>query len=173
MFHEVNSTVFVRTVPHHAIRVALGEINVDDAVREERGWKLFLLLPRMLLHRAPRGGTIPKAKLLGRFNLFNAGAWLDLLEASRKVNQQAAVLRRRRNRRSDDELAKRVSRAEALVHIGEVSSARQALEGSSLAPGVRSNSQCVERSDQTTTPPTDAAPQGVVEPRTTGALQFG
>ena len=98
--------------------------------------KLFLLLPRMLLHRAPRGGTIPKAKLLGRFDLFNAGAWLDLLEASRKVNQQAAVLRRRRNRRSDDELAKRVSRVEALVHIGEVSSVRQALEGSSLAPGV-------------------------------------
>ena len=29
----------------------------------------------------------------------------------------------------------------------------------------RSNSQCVERSDQTTTPPTDAAPQGVVEPQ--------
>ena len=88
---------FLRGPYRNAMRVALGEINVDDAVRQERGWKLFLLLPRMFLHRAPRGGTIPKAKLLGRFDLFNAGAWLDLFEASRKVNQQAAVLRRRRN----------------------------------------------------------------------------
>ena len=56
----------------------------------------------------------------------------------------------------DDELAKRVSRAEALVHIGEVSSARQAFVSGARG---RSNSQCVERSDQTTTPPTDAAPQ--------------
>ena len=74
---------FLRGPYRNAMRVALGEINVDDAVRQERGWKLFLLLPRMLLHRAPRGGTIPKAKLLGRFDLFNAGVWLDLLEASR------------------------------------------------------------------------------------------
>ena len=38
-----------------------------------------------------------------------------------------------RRRRSDDGI-ERVSKAEALVHMGEVSSARQALEGSSLAP---------------------------------------
>ena len=48
-------------------RVALEEINVDDVVRQGRGWKLFLLLPRLLLHRAPRGGAIPKSKLLGNF----------------------------------------------------------------------------------------------------------
>ena len=41
-----------------SMRVALEEINVDDAVRQERGWKLFLLL-RLLLHRTPRSGTIP------------------------------------------------------------------------------------------------------------------
>ena len=103
--------------PHRiSMRVALEEINVDDAVRQERGWKLFLLLPRMLLHRAPRGGTNPKSKLLVRFDQFNAGELLDLLEASRKANQQAAVNRRRRQ----------VSKAEALVHMEE---------GSSLAPG--------------------------------------
>ena len=57
------------------------------------------------------------------------------VEASRKVNQQAAVICRRRHRRSDDGIEKRISKAEALVHMGEVSSAQQALEGSSLAPG--------------------------------------
>ena len=60
---------------------------------------------------------------------------MDLLEASRKVNLQAAVARRRRNRRADDDVAKRVSNAEALVRVEELSSARQALDGSSLAPG--------------------------------------
>ena len=43
-----------------ALRTALEEINVEDLGRQERGWKLFLLLPRLLLHRGPKGGTIAK-----------------------------------------------------------------------------------------------------------------
>ena len=70
-----------------------------------------------------------QAEVVGRFEKFNSGAWLDLLEESRKVTQEAAQARRRRNRRTEDDLTRRVSRAEALVHMGEVSSARQALEG--------------------------------------------
>ena len=128
---------FLRGPYRTAMRVALGEINVDDAVRQERGWKLFLLLPRMLLHRAPRGGTIPKAKLLGRFDLFNAGAWLDLLEASAQGEPtgcsssppQESKIRTTNWRRGSAELKRWCT-------VGEVSSARQALEGSSLAPGV-------------------------------------
>ena len=47
--------------PHRiALRTALEEINVEDLGRQERGWKLFLLPPRLLLHRFPRGGTIAK-----------------------------------------------------------------------------------------------------------------
>ena len=46
----------------NAVRVALDEIKAgrfgNDETRQERGWKLFLLIPRMLLHREPRGGTI-------------------------------------------------------------------------------------------------------------------
>ena len=34
-----------------------------DEVRQERGWKLFMLLPRMLLHRPPGGGVRSKLKL--------------------------------------------------------------------------------------------------------------
>ena len=44
--------------------------NVD---RDENGWKLFLLLPRMLLHKLARGGGVPKHKLMERFNMFNRG----------------------------------------------------------------------------------------------------
>ena len=37
--------------------------------------------------------------------------------------------------RAENDMPSRISRAEALVHMGELSSARQALEGSALAPG--------------------------------------
>ena len=40
------------------MRVALEEINTEDLLRQKRGWKLFMLLPRMLLHRSPRGGLL-------------------------------------------------------------------------------------------------------------------
>ena len=47
-----------------ALRVAMEEIQrsrqVNDETARSRGWKLFLLILRMLFHRAPRGGLIPK-----------------------------------------------------------------------------------------------------------------
>ena len=53
------------------MRVALEEIKTEDMLRQERGWKLFMLLPRMLLHRPPRGGVVERGKLLKRFDQFN------------------------------------------------------------------------------------------------------
>ena len=45
------------TAFRNALRVALSEIlegsAAGDELREERGWKLFFLLPRMLLSRPP------------------------------------------------------------------------------------------------------------------------
>ena len=129
---------FLRSPYRIAMRVALEEIvagyRSHNMTRQERGWKLFLLLPRMLLHRGPRGGGIPRPKLLERFEMFVRGQWDNLLEASRVCGDKAAVARRRRTRRGDD-INRRVDRAEALVHLGELSSARQALEGAELAPG--------------------------------------
>ena len=126
MPHE-NSPRFLKGPYRIALRTALEEINVKIwGVRNEV--ETLLAPSRLLLHRGPRGGTITKQKL------FNSGAWLDLLEESQKVTHAAAQVRRRRNRRTEDDLTRRVSRAEALVH-GEVSSGRQALEGASLAPG--------------------------------------
>ena len=58
----------------NALRLALEEAtagsHVEDLLRQERGWKLFLLLPRMLLHRGPRGGLISRDKLARRFEVF-------------------------------------------------------------------------------------------------------
>ena len=74
---------FLRGPYRIAMRVALEEIESANNTRRELGWKLFLLLPRLLLHRSPRGGTIPRSKLLKQFDLFNREEWISLLEASR------------------------------------------------------------------------------------------
>ena len=61
----------MKTVPRfmhgnlRTMRVALEEMNTTDEVRAETGWK-FLLLP---LYRAPRGGLIPRPKLMSRLEL--------------------------------------------------------------------------------------------------------
>ena len=65
----------MKTVPHFlrgpfrsAMRLALEEANEFNDNRRERGWKLFMLLPRLLLFRPPRGGNIHKSKLAQRFS---------------------------------------------------------------------------------------------------------
>ena len=120
--------------------MALAEI-VNGAARrselqQERGWKLFFLLPRMMLHRSPRGGLIGREKLILRFDKFAAGQWHDLIVESNKCAEEAATAYRRRAPRGhlnqDDT---RAARAFNLVQIGELSASRQALEGADLAPG--------------------------------------
>ena len=118
----------------NAIRVALAAVggSAGNQVMLERGWKLFLLLPRMLLHRPPRGGLIAKSKLAERFDKFNRGEWAQLIRASVECDEQAVVSRRRK-RRGGDDLERRATRAFNLVQVGELSSARQALEGAEIA----------------------------------------
>ena len=128
---------FLRGPFRNALKFALEEAIAPDEVRQSRGWKFFMMLPRMLLHRPPGGGLISKSKLEAGFIMFNRGNWTELIRASAKCDDLAAVSRRRHARRQgfDDDLKRRVARAEMLVHYGELSSSRQALEGASLAPG--------------------------------------
>ena len=109
-------------------------------------WKLFIL------YRQPRGGLIPKKeKLVQRFEAFGRGEWATLIEASRRCDVEAAVSRRRRRRRGFDELERRAARAEMLVGLGELSSARQALEGADLAPGTENTKRLL--TDRNKRPP--------------------
>ena len=103
----------------------------------------------MLLHRPARGGHIPRAKLISRFESFVRGDWGSLILASRECSTQAAVVRRRRSRRTGDNLEHRAARAEVLVHMGELFSARQ-VEGAELAPGSRHTLDTLQ--DQTKRP---------------------
>ena len=91
----------MRTVPHflrssfrNATKLAPEEATWEnhrmDTVRQERGWKLFMLLPRMLLHRPPGGGLISKEKLVGRVQMFARRDWIPLLRASATCDEQAA-----------------------------------------------------------------------------------
>ena len=135
----------------NALQFALEEATATERCRQERRWKLFLLLLRMLLHRPSRGGLISKEKLGARFQLFAHCQWAELLAASATCDEQAAVGRRRRRRANGDDLERRAKRAELLVGMGELSYARQALEGAELAPGTNETLQML--SDHSKRPP--------------------
>ena len=61
--------IFLKGAFTSALRMALSEVQAgierDSEIRIVRGWKLFMALPRMLLHRPGRGGLISKNKLEG------------------------------------------------------------------------------------------------------------
>ena len=117
-----------------ALKVALNEIVRNREADLERGWKLLWMLPRMLLHRPPGGGKVAKSKLIARFEAFNRGEWINLVAASELCDDKAASARRRASRWDQDNLESRSLRAEMLVSLGDLSSARQALEDAELAP---------------------------------------
>ena len=96
-----------RIVMRCALEEMLAGARGHNVEREENGWRLLMLLPRMLLHRPPRGGGIPKHKLLERSDMFNRGQWEALLAAGGVCCTQAAV-RRRRPRLQGDNIPGRV-----------------------------------------------------------------
>ena len=52
--------IIMRSVPE-----ALEGLAALDEPRQKRAWKLFMLLPRLLLHRSSRGGLVKKTELRG------------------------------------------------------------------------------------------------------------
>ena len=79
---------------------------------------------------------MPKKKLQDRFAAFARGERAQLVEASLDWSQmKAQSATRRRRREQKDELSRLAERALGFVQMGELSTARQALEGARLAPG--------------------------------------
>ena len=66
---------FLRGAFRSALKLAIQEAvqgcETGDLMRQGRGWKLLMMLPRMLLFKLPRGGSIGKERLwsLDRFDL--------------------------------------------------------------------------------------------------------
>ena len=73
--------LFLKGAFRSAMRVALEEAQCardrNDDIKDTRAWKLFLLLPRMLLSRPPCGGRVPRKQLEEQFQKFSAGQWAE------------------------------------------------------------------------------------------------
>ena len=123
------------------MRLVLQEIahgvECNDEISQCRAWKLFLLLPRLLLCRPPRGGSIPKQQLVDKFSAFSRGEWDQLLFHSEEWGVAACKGVQWRRRAQTDTPERRADRVESLILMGEVSAGRHALEGAPLAPGTQ------------------------------------
>ena len=75
------------------------KITLEEILAGIEGGSCFLLLPRMMFHRPPRGGLMGRDKLVARFDELAAGKWHDLILASVKCSADAAVVTRRHRRR--------------------------------------------------------------------------
>ena len=87
---------FLRGPYRSAMQLAMEEALHENDHRRERGWKLFLLLPRLLFFRPARVGNIHKGKLAQRFQNFSEGGWSELLRVS------TPKMRRKHRAGSDD-----------------------------------------------------------------------
>ena len=104
----------------------------QDAAAEERAWKLFGLVPAMLLHR-PRGtGSVGRDELAQRADEFASGHFRDLLEMA---SRHAAESWKWGRTQDDDTMERRGRAAQRRVESGQVSRARhELLTGAALAP---------------------------------------
>ena len=163
----------MRVVPHvmraafcSAIRVACEEISsgfsLGDITRQERGWKLFLLLPRMLLCRPRRGGFVPRKDLEQRLALFHGGNWHELVSHSIRMAEQVSqnLVRRGRHHNSDTVEARAV-RAEKFVQLGEISAGCQALESARVAPGTLATLHALTNQQRRPPVPREPVPEGL------------
>ena len=96
----------------------------------ERAWKLFLLLPRMLLSRTKYQGEDGKAEFFSRFRAFKRGDWVTLVLQARRPK------RKKQSQRVEvDPVQAKLRAAEQRARLGEISHARrQELVGTPLAP---------------------------------------
>ena len=67
-----------RSANQEALQDILAGSAVNDVVKATRGWKFLLLLPRMILFRSGRGGSVPRSKMEARISSFQRGMWLGI-----------------------------------------------------------------------------------------------
>ena len=150
---------FLRVGFRNALRVAIQEALSVDLRRTERGWKLLLMLPRMLASlqtSAQRGGFQREVIGEGRDVSRRTMATIDV--DSVRFAEELAQLNSRRSRRGGTSIHPRAERALRLVQLGELSSARQALEGAEVASGDRNTLAALRDPVRRTTIPRDPLP---------------
>ena len=104
---------------------------------------------------------VPKGRLRERFA---RGEWESLLtESQEHASRGSQASRRHRRREHDDDVVRRAGRAEACVQAGELSSARQCLEGAPVAPGNRNTLLALRDPSKRPAEPRDPIPADVLE----------
>ena len=127
-------------------------VHNNDHTMEVRAWKLFFLLPFLLLRKA-RG--VGKDELSRRFDKFSEGQWRTLFEEARRAVQMDCP-------RVASMTPERMAQAACQkVRLGEVSRARQCLTGAALAPGNEDTFRALQ----------DRRTQQVVRPLTQDVLE--
>ena len=115
-----------------------------------RAWKLWMLLPRMLLHRPPGTRTLSKADWRERIAKFQQDEWTLLLRQGGVHTDTDPALRPQDPQNTEVVGAEtphqptqeqRTRRARQLTHQGELSAARQALTTGPLAPHTQATLQ--------------------------------
>ena len=100
-----------------------------DEPAREAAWKLFLLAPRLLLARCRDTGPVGRAALLRCVELFESGAWEQLL---REARAGAPTASQRSMPRTDAAVPEEACER---VRQGQLTRARQTLTAAALAPG--------------------------------------
>ena len=104
--------------------------SVTSPDKQKDGNSSFSCLACCFTRNHEEGPSQGRSRRNDSFNLFPGNGWIWW---SRPNKQRSK--RTRGRRQSTDDLAKRAERAVSLVQMGEVSRARQALEGAQMAPG--------------------------------------
>ena len=127
---------FLRSRFRECMGVALRERfrakQAGDVDAETRAWKLFALVPMMLLHRPRGAGLIGRTELSQRAVDFANGRWNDLIRQA--VEEVPRSSPRRLVTSEVEEQHRRGKAAQNRVERGQVSRARHELTGASLAP---------------------------------------
>ena len=94
-----------------SIQAIIGDVEAQSEVQTERRWKLFLLLPRMLLFRPDRGGVVPREKLEVRITQVREHRMRD--ERSFVIGQGQEVERFRRSQEGYTETSRSTTQSRA------------------------------------------------------------
>ena len=102
----------------------------EDTFAEERAWKLFGLVPMMMLHRPRGAGLLAEMSWRNGQTIFARGKWTEMLQDA----SQTIVKPRLETSSEMEEAVRRGHAALNRVQRGQVSPARQELTGAALAP---------------------------------------
>ena len=102
-----------------------------DVNAEVRAWKLFCLVPMMILCKPRSAGSVGRDELAKRIEDFEGGRWVELLEAAVAF---IPGVRHRTQCTEEEDMIRRGEAAQSRVERGQVSRARHELVGAPLAP---------------------------------------